>query len=110
MATDFKRTKEYRELKRFLTDDLTARGLVGPVYEDQVKSYLSFVEMERAAEADIAEWGLNVWDEKRQSWQQNPCVSTKTNARRMALTIYKALGYEDEAKKAKAGGGEDDAL
>lgn len=106
----FRQTKEFRELKRFLKEDLETRGLVGPIYDDQVRSYLRWVELERDAQADITERGFNMWDEKRQSWQQNPSVSTMRQARQMALSIYKSLGYEDEAKKAKAGAGEDDEL
>ena len=106
---DFKRTKEYRELKEFLEMDLKSRGLAGRVYDEMIKSYLSFVEMERQALADIEERGLNVWDDRRLSLQQNPSVSTAKNARSMALSIFKSLGYEAEAKKAKPGG-DDDAL
>ena len=107
---DFKRTKEYRELKRSLFDNLKARGLTAPIYEDMARRYLSFKEMEVAADAEISEKGLNIWDGKRCSWQANPCISTKMNASRQAAAIYRALGFEDEAKKAKPAGDDDDAL
>lgn len=110
MAKDFKRTKEYRELKNTLEENLESRGLVEPVYRDMVRRYLSFREMEYTAEADIAEKGLNIWDNKRGSWQVNPSVSTQINASRQAAAIYRALGFEDEAKKARSGVGEDDEL
>ena len=110
MAKNIKRTKEYRDLKNTLEENLEARGLVEPVYQDMVRRYLSFREMEFNAEADIAEKGLNIWDKKRGSWQVNPSVSTKINASRQAAAIYRALGFEDEAKKARSGAGEDDEL
>lgn len=107
---DFKRTKEYRELKKSLIESLNNRGLNDPVYMDMVRRYLSFREMEHLSDAEILEKGLNIWDEKRCSWQANPCISTKVNASRQAAAIYRALGFEDEAKKARPGGfaGDDD--
>ena len=107
---DFKRTKEYRELKKAIDDDLQARGLSSPVYKDMAKRYLSFIEMEHKADGEIEEKGLNIWDPKRQSWQPNPAISAKINASRQAAAIYRALGYEDEAKKARVTDGDDDEL
>lgn len=107
---DFKRTKEYRELKKSLEDNLDARGLVEPIYADMVRRYLSYREMEYLAEQEISEKGLNIWDEKRGSWQANPSITTKVNASRQAAAIYRALGFEDEAKKAKTSGDDDDEL
>lgn len=98
---DFKRTKEYRDLKASLEGSLSSRGLMTPVYMDMVRRYLSYREMEHLADEDIREKGLNIWDEKRGSWQANPCVSTKLNASRQAAAIYRALGFEDEAKKSR---------
>ena len=107
---EFKRTKEYRELKKSLEDNLDARGLVEPIYADMVRRYLSYREMEHLADQDISEKGLNIFDEKRGSWQANPSIATKVNASRQAAAIYRALGFEDEAKKAKTSGDDDDEL
>lgn len=107
---DFKRTKEYRDLKKSLEDNLVARGLVEPIYADMVRRYLSFREMEYLADLDIRENGLNVLDERRGTMMANPVVATKINASRQAAAIYRALGFEDEAKKARAAGDDDDAL
>ena len=107
---EFKRTKEYRELKKSLEDNLAARGLIEPIYDDMVRRYLSFREMEYLADLDIAENGLNVLDKKRGTMMANPCVATKINASRQAAAIYRALGFEDEAKKARSAGDDDDAL
>ena len=107
---DFKRTKEYRELKKSLEDNLEARGLVEPIYADMVRRYLSFREMEFLADQDISENGLNILDERRGSMMANPCVATKLNASRQAAAIYRALGFEDEAKRARTVGDDDDEL
>ena len=107
---EFKRTKEYRELKKSLEANLAARGLIEPIYDDMVRRYLSFREMEYLADLDIAENGLNVLDKKRGTMMANPCVATKINASRQAAAIYRALGFEDEAKKARSAGDDDDAL
>lgn len=107
---DFKRTKEYRDLKKSLEENLASRGLVEPIYADMVRRYLSFREMEYMADQDIAENGLNILDERRGTMMANPCVSTKLNASRQAAAIYKALGFEDEAKRSRSGGDEDDEL
>lgn len=107
---NFKRTKEYRELKVALLDNLAARGLVEPIYQDMVRRYLSYREMEYLADLDIEQKGLNIWDDRRKSWQANPSITTKVNAGRQAAAIYRALGFEDEAKKAQSAGDNDDDL
>ena len=107
---DYRRTKEYRDLKKAIFDSLTARGLTSPVYENMANRYLSYCEMEHNADQEIQEKGLNIWDERRGSWQANPSISTKLNASRQAAAIYRALGFEDEAKKAKMTDGDDDEL
>lgn len=108
--SNFKRTKEYRHLKDTLQANLEARGLVEPIYQDMVRRYLSYREIEYLADKDIEEKGLNIWDDRRKSWQQNPSISAKVNAGRQAAAIYRALGFEDEAKKAQGGGADDDEL
>lgn len=107
---DFKRTKEYRDLKKSLEDNLAARGLVEPIYADMVRRYMSFREMEYLADQDIAENGLNILDERRGSMMANPCVATKLNASRQAAAIYRALGFEDMAKRSESAGDDDDEL
>lgn len=107
---DFKRTREYRELKKALEDNLTARGLIEPIYADMVRRYMSFREMEYLADRDIAENGLNILDERRGSLMANPCVATKLNASRQAAAIYRALGFEDEAKRSRSVEDDDDEL
>lgn len=107
-SSDFKRTKVYRELKKSLEDNLDARGLIEPIYRDMVSRYMSFREMEYIADQDIAEKGLNVMDEKRGTMMANPSVATKMNASRQAAQIYRALGFEDEAKKSRSSGADDD--
>jgi len=107
---DFKRTKAYRDLKKSLEDNLAARGLIEPIYADMVCRYMSFREMEWLADQDIAKNGLNILDERRGSMMANPCVATKLNASRQATAIYRALGFEDEAKRSKAAGDDDDEL
>ena len=109
---NFKRTKEYRELKSALMDNLEARGLIEPIYADMVRRYLSFREMEYLADQEIEAKGLNIWDEKRGSWQANPAITVKVNASRQAAAIYRALGFEDEAKKSRLdpNGDDDDEL
>ena len=105
---DFKRTKQYRELKSSMEDNLAARGLVEPIYLDMVNRYMSFRGMEYLADLDIQEKGLNVLDERRGTMMANPSVATKLNASRQAAQIYRALGFEDEAKKNHASGGDED--
>lgn len=108
---DFKRTKLYRELKSSMEDNLESRGLVEPIYKDMVSRYMSFREMEYLADLDIQERGLNVMDERRGTMMANPSVATKLNASRQSAQIYRALGFEDEAKKSSSPGeGDDDEL
>lgn len=105
---DFSKTKEYRILKKSLEADLEARGLTAPVYADMVRRYLRLCVDEREADRELTEKGLNIWDERRESWQANPCVSIKINICRQAAAIYRALGFEDTARKSRSAGADDD--
>lgn len=105
---DFTRTKEYKDLKKSMEDNLESRGLVEPIYKDMVNRYMSFRAMEYLADLDIEEKGLNVLDERRGTMMANPSVATKLNASRQAAQIYRALGFEDEAKKNRSAGWDDD--
>lgn len=105
---DFRRTKEYKLLKKSMEDNLESRGLIEPIYRDMVNRYMSFREMEYLADQDIAEKGLNVLDERRGTMMANPSVATKLNASRQAAQIYRALGFEEEAKKNRSAGWDDD--
>ena len=109
-TADFSRTKLYKTLKRSMEDNLQSRGLIEPIYQDMVDRYMSFREMEYLADLDIREKGLNVLDERRGTMMANPSVATKLNASRQAAQIYRALGFEDEAKKARTLDGDDDEL
>lgn len=110
MAGDFKRSKEYRELKKSLEYNLVSRGLTEPVYMDMLKSYLGCVADEEQADQEVADKGLNIWDEKRGSWQINPAVSARNNARRDKMKIFRALGFESEAMRSSSAGDDDDEL
>lgn len=110
MPKDFKRTKRYRDLKSTMTENLQARGLTEPVYMDMLESYLGCVADEAEADALIAEQGLNIWDEKRGSWQINPAASARNNARRDKMKFFRALGFEAEALRPSSVGDDDDEL
>lgn len=105
---DFSKTKEYRALKKSLMDNLEARGLTDPIYADMVRRYLRLCVDEREADRELEEKGMNIWDERRESWQVNPCVSAKMNICRQAAAIYRSLGFEDTARRAVCAVADDD--
>lgn len=110
MASDFRRTKKFRDLKAAMIDNLRARGLTEPVYMDMLETYLGCVIDEYEADREVSEKGLSIWDEKRCSWQINPAVSARNNARRDKMKLFRALGFEAEAQRPTSGGDDDDEL
>ena len=61
----YERTRDFRDLKKEMVDDLTARGLISKPYMDKVEEYMSLWCLSRMLEEDIAARGvLLMWREK----------------------------------------------
>lgn len=108
-AKDWRRTRKYLDLKRSMEDSLSARGLVEKVYTDKVAEYLDFWVRRQELQADVAERGLTVTDE-RGRLGENRSVSLEIQVSRQMLAIFTALGFKEEAGKAGGGGEDDDVL
>lgn len=103
------------ELEQTLLDDLTARGLVQPVYVRKAKEYANFWRVKAALDLDIEERGAMVWDEKRQMMIDNPAVGKSVQVSNMMQTIFRDLGFREFAVSSarnagKEGGADDDPL
>lgn len=102
------------ELEQTLLDDLTARGLVQPVYFRKAREYARFFRQKAALDLDIEERGVMVWDEKRGCLVDNPALSRAVQIANMMQTIFRDLGFREaaisSAKAADTGGGVDDLL
>ena len=100
------------ELEQTLLDDLTARGLVQPVYIRKAKAYTNFWRVKAALDLDIEERGAIVWDEKRQMMVDNPAVGKAVQVENMMQTIFRDLGFREiavsSARNAGKGDGADD--
>ena len=106
---DWSKTRAYRELRRSLTDSLTARGLVEQVYTDKLEEYLDFWCRRQELKADVAARGLTVMDD-RGRMSENRSISLEIQVSRQMLTIFTALGFKAEAERGCAGGADDDEL
>ena len=109
MAKEPRKSKAFRELRASLMDDLKARGLDSKVYEDKVDEYMEFWLRRKELQADIAERGLTVIDERGRV-AENRSVSLEIQASRQMLAIFTALGFKDSAAKGGTGQGDDDDL
>lgn len=102
------------ELEQTLLDDLTARGLIQPIFVRKAKAYANFWRQKAALDLDIEERGVMVWDEKRQTTVDNPAVGKAVQIENMMQTIFRDLGFREvaisSAKAADSGGGSDDLL
>ena len=103
------------ELEQTLLDDLTARGLVQPIFVRKAKAYANFWRQKAALDLDIEERGVMVWDEKRGTYMDNPAVGKAVQVENMMQSIFRDLGFREIAvTSAKAadnnGGGSDDLL
>ena len=93
----------YRKLKKALTDNLVARGLIETMYMD-------LWQRRKELEADIEARGVCVMDEKRGMLVENRSVSLEVQVSRQMLAIYSALGFKDDGLNAKRADNEDDEL
>ena len=100
----------YRKLKKALTDNLVARGLIETMYTDKVEEYMDLWQRRRELEADIETRGVCVMDEKRGMLVENRSVSLEVQVSRQMLAIYSALGFKDDGLNAKRVDDEDDEL
>lgn len=110
-AKAWKNTKAYKTLRKSMLDNLSARGLVEDVYTDKVEEYMHFWVQRQNLEADIADRGITVMDEKRGMMVENRSVSLAVQVSRQMLAIWTALGLKDDAcSPDRARGGDDDEL
>lgn len=104
---DIRRTKQFLTLKQSMLDNLSARGLAEDVYRDKVDEYMDFWVRRRELQADIAQRGLTVTDD-RGRLSENRSVSLEVQVSRQMLAIFAALGFKDDALKGGSGGDFDD--
>lgn len=119
MAKDYRRTKQYRDLKTSMEESLKERGLLNPeeekptdkVFQDLLNRYLDLWCEYQELSADIAERGVVVMDEKRGMLVENRSLTIRHQTSNKMLDIYTALGFRDiSAPRAgvKTGGADQD--
>lgn len=110
----WERTKAYKELDKALRDDLDARGLIGPQYEDQVDMYMTLWVTKQELRADIKDRGVSVAYQNgasQKGYTDNKSVDKLIRVSAQMLQIWTALGYKEMANSEKLpGDGEDDEL
>lgn len=108
-AKDWRKTKQFRELKKSMLDNLEARGLLEKAYTDKVDEYLDFWVRRQELQTDVAERGLSVMDDRGRI-TENRSVSLEIQVARQMLAVWTALGFKDAAAKSDVPGGIDDEL
>lgn len=104
---DYKRTKEYRELRESLLGSLRERGLDAACYTDKVNEYMDFWVRRQELREDIRTRGFTVKDERGRE-SENRSLSLEVQVSRQMLAIFTTLGFREEA--IRGGGGGDDEL
>lgn len=97
--SDVRKSKEYRELKKSLLDNLEKRGLATKAYTDKVDEYMDFWVRRRELRDDVADRGLTVTDD-RGRLSENRSVSLEVQVSRQMLALFTALGFKPEEIKA----------
>lgn len=106
---DYKKTKQYKALKKELEDDLESRGLISEPYKDKVDEYMRLWCWLQMLNDDISERGVFI--EYQNGTTDNKSLTIATRVSSQMLSIWAALGFKEQAVKAKAAaGGEDDEL
>lgn len=86
----------YNKLKKYLEDNLAARGLSGEVYTDKVKEYMDLWERRKQLAAEIDALGVTVASSK--GTLENRMVSLEIQTSRQMLAIFTALGFKTTAE------------
>ena len=103
---DYKKTKQYKALKKELEDDLESRGLISEPYKDKVDEYMRLWCWLQMLNDDISARGVFIEYQNGENQK-----GTTDNKSLTMLSIWAALGFKEQAVKAKAAaGGEDDEL
>ena len=80
----------------------------GAIYADMVEDCVALWITRERLEADIAERGVTVFDEKRGLPVENCSVSARVRVSKQMTTIMQTLGYKDQAIKARRPEGDAD--
>ena len=97
-----------------MADNMSARGLVEPIYTELLARYMDLWCEYQDLTADIEERGVVVMDEKRGMLVENRSLTIRHQTSNKMLDIYTALGFKDisapRAAKAPNLAKEDDDL
>lgn len=112
---EWDKTKEYKELKKDMLDDLAARGLIAKQYTDKVGEYLKLWCWLQMLNDDVVNRGVFISYQNganQSGTTDNKSLTIATRVSGQMLAIWTALGFKDQAVKCKvaAAGGEDDEL
>ena len=110
MSRDWTRTKEYRELRDGLADNLEARGLVEPVYQELLRRYMELWCEFKDLTQDIRARGVCVWDEHRGMLVENRSLTIRHQTSQKMIDIYNALGFRELSTGAGRASPDDDEL
>lgn len=92
---DYKKTKNFRELKKSMLAVLARRGLKETVYMDKVDEYMDFWVRRCELRDDVNTRGLTVVDD-RGRLLENRSVSLENQTAKLMLSIFTALGFKPE--------------
>ena len=113
-VSKYARTKEYRDLKRDMLDDLETRGLVGKQYVDKVEEYMDLWCWLKMLNEDVVTRGVFVEYSNgatQKGTTENKSLTIATRVSSQMLNIWSALGFREQATSSKPqSGGEDDEL
>lgn len=93
---DWRKSKQFRELRASLLEDLERRGLRSIAYTDKVDEYMELWARRKALCDDVASRGLSVTDERGRV-SENRSVSLEIQVSRQMLTLFSSLGFKPDA-------------
>lgn len=93
--TNYRETKEFKALRRYMLRSLKLRGMDGKAYRDQVEKYLDLWCIFQMAKADVDENGVFLFDERGRR-TKNDSANLANQVSRQMLSIFTALGFKAE--------------
>lgn len=92
---DYRKSKKYKALRKYMMEDLKLRGLDGKIYTDKVEEYMDLWCVFQMAKADVDENGVFLFDDRGRR-TKNDSANLVNQVSRQMLSIFNALGFKPE--------------
>lgn len=90
---DYRKSKKYKDLRKYMMEDLELRGLGGKIYTDKVEEYMDLWCVFQMAKEDVDKNGVFLFDDRGRR-TKNDSANLVNQVSRQMLSIFNTLGFK----------------